>query len=80
MTYEIMKNYDIWDCPFCGKNTISVTHYPKSVSVKQSKTASLPGSNGYHVNRDVYIVSSGCSNCHKSSAQVEQEFRKTGFL
>jgi hypothetical protein len=80
MTYEIMKNYDMWDCPFCEKTTISVTHYPKSVSVKRSKTASLPGSKGYHVNRDVYVISSGCSNCHKSSNEVEDELKRTGMI
>ncbi len=37
MTYEVMKNYEVWDCPFCGKNTISVIHFPKSVSAKRSK-------------------------------------------
>jgi len=60
MTYEVMRNYDMWDCPFCGENTISMIHFPKSVTVKRSKTASLPGSKGFHASPDVYVVIRGC--------------------
>lgn len=50
MTYEVVKQYEVWACPFCSLNTISVIHFPKIVSVKRSKTASLPGSKGFKIN------------------------------
>ena len=80
MTYEVMRNYDIWDCPFCGNNTISVIHFPKSVSVKKAKTASLPGSKGFHQNPDIYVIESGCSSCGKESFEVERKLKKEGLL
>lgn len=63
VSYDLGRQYEVWDCPFCGENTISIIHFPKSVSVKQSRAASLPGSKGFHVNRDVYLVQSGCFKC-----------------
>jgi hypothetical protein len=39
MTHEFGRQYELWDCPFCGENSISVIRFPKSVSVKSSKTA-----------------------------------------
>jgi hypothetical protein len=71
----MMKNYDVWDCPFCGENTVSVIHFPKSVTVKHSRTASLQGSKGFHVNPDIYIIESGCLKCGKTSDEVEKKFK-----
>lgn len=47
MSYELARQHEVWDCPFCNENTISVIHFPKSVTVKRSKTASLSGSKGF---------------------------------
>jgi len=57
MGYELGRQYEVWPCPFSKQETISIVHFPKSVTVKQSRTASLPGAKGFHVNRDVYVVS-----------------------
>jgi hypothetical protein len=35
----MVGQYEVWDCPFCGQNTISIIHFPTSVSVKRSRTA-----------------------------------------
>lgn len=80
MTYEFGKQYEMWDCPFCGKNTISVLHFPKSVSIKRAKTASLPGSKGYHKNPDTYLIKSGCSLCGNPPQRVEEKLRMEGML
>jgi len=80
MTYEVMKEYEVWDCPFCGANTISVIHFPKSVSAKRARTASLPGSKGFHKNPDIFIVRSGCEKCGKSSKGVERKLKNEGML
>ncbi len=80
MTYEFMKEYDVWDCPFCGARSISVVRYPSSISVKRSKTASLPGSKGFHRSPDVYVVKGGCSKCGKTMEEVEAKFTQEGML
>jgi hypothetical protein len=77
---EFGRQYEVWDCPFCGENSISVVRFPKSVSVKCSKTASLPGSKGFHVSPDVYLVQSGCSKCGKSAEDVENKLKRDGVL
>ena len=77
---EFDRQYEVRDCSFCGESTISVIHFPKSVSVKRSRTASLPGSKGFHVNRDVYLVQSGCSKCGKSSEEVEKKLKGNRML
>jgi transcription elongation factor Elf1 len=80
MPYELGRQYEVWDCPFCGQNTISVIHFPKSVSIKRSKTASLPGSKGFHVSPDVYVVQSGCSKCGNSAEEVERKMKESGMI
>lgn len=80
MTYEFGKQYELWDCPFCGKNTISVLHFPKSVSIKRTKTASLPGSKGFHKNPDIHLIRSGCSSCGNTSEAVERKFKEEGIV
>ena len=80
MPYELGRQYEVWDCPFCGQNTISIIHFPKSVNVKRSKTASLPGSKGFHVSPDVYVISGGCPKCGKAAEEVEKKFKSDGIL
>lgn len=80
MTYEVMKEYEVWDCPFCKENTISIIHYPPSYSVKRAKTASLPGSKGFHRNPDQYVIKSGCAKCGKTVEEVEKGLKDQGFL
>ncbi len=80
MTPEFGGQYEIWDCPFCGANTVSVIRFPKSVSVKRARTASLPGGSEFHVNPDVYLVQTGCSKCGKPQEEVEKEFKREGFV
>lgn len=80
MTYEFGRQYEVWDCPFCGQNTVCVIRFPKSVSVKRSKTASLPRSQGFHANPDVYGISSRCSKCGKTQEEVEKKLKSDGML
>jgi len=78
MTYEVIRNCEMWDCPFCDENTVSVIHFPQSVTVKRSKTASLSGSEGFHVNPHTYIVSSGCSKCGETVEEVAKKLNENG--
>lgn len=80
MTYELGRQYEVWPCPFCKQDTISIVHFPKSVSVKQSRTASLQGSKGFYVNKDVYLVSSACSKCGKTAEEVEKKLKGDRIL
>jgi len=41
MPYDLGRQYEIWDCPFCGQDTISIIHFPKCVSVKRSRTVTF---------------------------------------
>jgi len=77
---EFGRQYEVWPCPFCTKETVSVIRFPKSVSVKHSRTASLPGRKGFHVNPDVNLIQTGCSSCGKSHAEVEKKFQNEGVI
>ena len=77
MTYEVIRNYEIWDYSFCGENTISTIHFPKSVTVKRSKTISLPGSKGLQVDPDVYLVQNDCSK-DRTAEEVERQLNENG--
>jgi len=57
-----------------------VVRFPKSVTVKTSRTASLPGSKGYHMSPDVYLVQTGCQKCGESREEVEKKLKETGFI
>jgi len=80
MTYEVMKSHEVWDCPFCRRDSVNMIHFPKSVSVKRSKTASHPGSKGFHVSPDVYVSIRGCSECGKSLEGVEKRLKEQGAI
>lgn len=80
MAQEFGKQYEVWDCPFCGLNTINVIHFPKSVSVRRSKTASLPGSKRITKSREIWLIQSGYSACGKSREEVESELTAEGII
>ena len=77
---EFGRQYEVWPCPFCTQDMISVIHFPKSVSVKTSRTASLPGGKGFHANPDVYLISSGCAKCGKTQQEVEKRLKEEGMV
>ncbi len=79
MTYEVMKQYGVWDCPFYGRNTISIIHFHKSVAVKCSKTASLRAPKGFVKNPDIYIIKSGCVKCGANLEEVKRKFKEAIF-
>lgn len=79
MTPEFGRLYEVWDCPFCGANAVSVIRFPKNVSIKSARIASLPGGSGFHKNPDVYLVQSGCSKCDKTSDEVEKKLKVDGM-
>lgn len=80
MAFQTTKEYEMWDCPFCGANTISILHFPKSVMVKRARTASLLGSKGYYTTPDTFIIRSGCTKCGKTADEVERSLKAEGLL
>ncbi len=80
MSYEFGRHYEVWPCPFCRQETINVTRFPKCVIVKRSKTASLPGSKGFHVNRDVCVITSGCAKCGRPFEGIEKKLKEEGLI
>jgi len=70
----MLKETQIWDCPFCGKSTIQVMYFPKSA--RPEKT-SWGGSRAWmKVSKETIIVQSGCSSCGKTQEEVEKELLK----
>ncbi len=76
---EFGRQYEVWPCPFCSQETISVVRFPKSVSVKTSRTASLPGGKGFHVNPDIYLISTGCSKRGRLRKKSRRNSRRREF-
>ena len=54
--------------------------FPKSVSVKTSRTASLPGGKGFHANPDVYLISSDCAKRGKTQQELEKRLKEEGMI
>ncbi|TMI54346.1 hypothetical protein E6H18_11025 [Candidatus Bathyarchaeota archaeon] len=77
---EFGRQYEVWPCPFCTQDMISVIHFPKSVSVKTSRTASLPGGKGFHANPDVYLISSDCAKRGKTQQELEKRLKEEGMI
>ena len=68
---EMFKEEHLWECPFCGRMTIRVLHFPRTARpVKTSWGGSKPW---MQVSKEVVIIQSGCSNCGKSREEVEKE-------
>lgn len=67
----MFKEIQIWDCPFCGKNTIQILYFPSSA--RPYKTTWGGSKPGYKVSKEQIIVQSGCKECGKSQEEVEKE-------
>jgi hypothetical protein len=48
--------------------------------VKWLQEVLLLGGKGFHVNRDVYLIQTGCSSSGKSHAEVEKKFQDEGVI
>lgn len=68
-----LKEVQIWDCPFCGKNTIQVLYFP---STARPEKTSWGGSRPWmNITKEKIIVQSGCSACGKTREEIEKEFK-----
>ena len=57
-------------CPFCGKQTITILHIPFVSKTFTSK--SRAGGKVTRIQKERYNVMSGCSECGKSQKEVEK--------
>lgn len=73
-------DYEEIICPFCEKGRVGFIHIPSVVSIRRSKTASLPGNKTYHKSKDIWIAKSNCSHCFMSGEAVERRLRELGSL
>jgi len=61
----------VLECPFCGKKTINVTHYPPVLQTSVSHAAGKSKTQ-YYYTKERYEAQDGCSNCGKSVKEVEK--------
>ena len=40
----------------------------------------MSGGKGFHVNPDVYLISSGCAKCGKTQQEVEKRLKEEGMV
>jgi len=71
-----MKEYDVLECPFCGKNTISIVRFPSVLQEKRQVTATFGARKERKKSKEIIIFQSGCSNCGKTKEEVEKWYRK----
>lgn len=68
------KEFQIWDCPFCSKNTIQILYFPKTARPTKS---SWGGSRAWmNVTKETIVIQSGCLECGKTKEEVEKELLK----
>ena len=72
--------YEELSCPFCDKGRIQVGYVAGAWSVRQRKTASLPGTQAAKKSSDVWLIQSGCPNCGKPQEEVEKELKRKNII
>lgn len=68
------KEIQIWDCPFCGKNTIQILYFPSSA--RPYKTTWSGSKPGWKISKEQALIQSRCSNCGKTIEEVERKLTK----
>jgi hypothetical protein len=72
--------YEELSCPFCDKGKIKCWYIPGAWSIRQRKTASLPGTKAIKKSADVWIIKSGCPVCGKSQEEVERKLKEEKII
>jgi len=72
--------YEELSCPFCDKGKIQCWFIPGAWSIKQRKTASLPGRQAPSKSQDIWLIKSGCNICGKSQEEIERELKKRSII
>lgn len=73
------KETQIWDCPFCGKNTIVVDYLPRTLRpYKTSWGGSKPG--WKKSMEQIILRVNECNNCKKTSSDIEKKFHEEGIM
>lgn len=65
-----MPSETVIQCPFCGKQTITILHIPFVSNTFTSK--SRAGGKVTRIQKERYDILSGCSECVKSRKEVEK--------
>lgn len=72
--------YELLPCPFCHKTQITCLYFASATTVKVRRTATFGRSTKRSRSAEVWIVKSGCDNCHKTADEIEQGLRKEGLI
>ena len=73
-------DYEELLCPICKKGKVTLIHIPPVISIRTSRTASLPGNKTFRKSLDIWIVKSSCSECKASAAAIEDRLKKEGLI
>jgi hypothetical protein len=66
----------IYPCPFCEQETILVVYRPSFKAAKSSRSAAAGGKTTWkRVEEEITILSEKCSNCGKTSKEIERKWR-----
>ena len=76
----MVGQYEILSCPFCDQGRIPCLYFPSVWGEKSSGRSSLGKGKKVTKSSDVWVIKSGCSNCNKSTEEVEKELRKKGVI
>lgn len=71
--------YQVWDCPFCGKNCLTCGFIPRVLRpYKTSWGGSKPG---YKRDLEQIIIQfKECPNCKKTAEEIEKKWKEQGVM
>lgn len=70
----MLKQTEIWNCPFCGKNTIQIIYFPKSMKTERGTWGGSKAK--ISMTNEKIIIQSGCSVCGKSKKEIDEYMNK----
>ncbi|MEM5832428.1 MAG: hypothetical protein QXI09_01385 [Candidatus Aenigmatarchaeota archaeon] len=71
---------EIWECPFCGEETIEVLRRPSTYVVKRSAVRGGRKTSYHKVKEEVIVLSETCPNCGKKKEEIERKWREEQII
>lgn len=71
---------EIWECPFCGEESIEVLVRPSVYVAKRSAVRGGRKTTYHRVREEVVILSESCQKCGKKKDEIEKKWRSEQII
>lgn len=71
---------EVWECPFCGTESIEVLVRPSTYVAKRSAIRGGRKTTYHKVREEVVVLTEACPNCGKKKEDIEKKWREEQII